>query len=211
MPSLRENRFNAQDTIENSVLSGITDSLQSKAYDKGTVRRNLKEYKVLKQYGRKGGMAGLKGMSDAAIEKKAVRAVLKDNGIKQQKLRTNVNRKQFNLPVLQKAQQKLKAGYDVRQGVGPAKGVNFGKPGLDVADIKNPKLRKATQHLAMVQRNRRIMSTNVWKGKGYDIQQGHIQGPTAQKKYQTGLRKMPTATATRGGSKGGKVQQVRRK
>lgn len=196
----RENRFTAGNPADVGY-SAIADKAEA---SKGKIRRNLKSFKNLKKYGKKGGLKALTGLSDKQIERKATRAVLADHNVQQKKLRTNVNRKKYSKPLLQRAQQKINQGYDITKGVGINKGANYGRPGPDVDQIRNQKLRAATKHLVTVQRNRRVMSTNIYKGKGYDIQQGHTQGPTPAKRYQTGLRKMssPTATLTRGRARG---------
>lgn len=183
----RESRFNAPSAVENSVLEGYGSAVRDDPVNKGLVRRNLRDYKSLRKFAKPGQLSRLRGKTDAQLEKMAVRAVIRKNDVQKRKLRTNVNRKQYGKPLLQRAQKKLNQGYDIRR---------LGQQGADVKDIANPRLRRATKHLSNIQRNRKIMSTKIMAGRGYDIRMGHEAGPTAKAKYQTGLRKMPSPTAT---------------
>lgn len=203
----RQNRFSSQGGAgyTSNVLSGYPGGAGKDALadpiDKAFVRRNLKPYKSLRQFSTKKGLGKLQGKTDVQLERMATKAVIQEAGVKKRKLRTNVNRKKYGKNVLNRAKGKIQEGYGVRK---------LGQPGLNANEIRNKKLRQATKHLIHVKRNRRVMSTNIWKGQGYDIKVGHIQGPKPWKKFRTGIRKMKSPTATlkskkqKGRSKGGK-------
>ena len=149
-------------------------------YDRAFIIRNLKPYESLSRYASAKGLRKLRGMKGnyQRIENIAARAVLKDAGVKRRGLRVQTDRDKFGRPLLQRAAGKLEQGYDIRR---------LGQTGADIMDIKRDRLRQATRHLSTVRRNRRIMSTDPYAGRGYDIRMGHQPGPRPDKRYRLGL------------------------
>jgi hypothetical protein len=174
----RQNRFS--DPESSGAAAGLDSSVGKALFSRGDIVRNIKPYAKygLKAYASSKGLRKLRGKDYQQFENMAARAVLKKYKVKKRKLDVNMDRSRFNKPLLQRASRKIAQGYDKRV---------LGQQGKDVKNIHNAKLRKATRHVIAIRRNRRIMSTNIMSGKGYDIQKGHIAGPRPLKKYRLGL------------------------
>src|SRR3990167_7660291 len=162
----RQSRYSTT-TESSDVPTGYADATKKDPLNAGFVVRNLKPYQALHQYASKKGLRKLRGMHYGQYERLAAKAVLQDAGVKKRKLDVTARGEGFRAPVLQRASQKLAQGYDKRV---------LGQTGLKIQDIQKKNLRQATKHLSTVRRNRRIMSTNIFAGKGYDIGVGHIPG-----------------------------------
>ena len=132
-----------------SVEQGLKDSAQSDL-NKKALKRNFKPYKVLRKKKLHKNIKKLKTWSDRRIENIAVRAVLKKHNVKQRKLNRKFNKDKYGAKRIARARRAVKA-----------------KP-----KSWKPKGR-AAQHVQKVIQNRRIMKTNIWKGKGYDIRKGY--------------------------------------
>ena len=145
---------------------GFDEAMRDDPLNKKFVQRNLKEYKTLRKFSKKGGLKKLRKMNYAQMERLATRAVLNKNNVKRRKLRTSLNKKKFKQRHLNIARRKIdKKGFDVRR---------LGQQGKDVDDIKWKQVRKAAKHIIQTRRNRAIMKTPIWSGKGIDIKRGHI-------------------------------------
>ena len=118
--------------------------------NKKAIRRNLKPYKVLRKKKLHKNLKKLKTWSDRRIENIAVRAVLKKHKVKRRKLNRKFNKRKYGARRIAKVKQRYKT-----------------KP-----KSWKPKGR-AAKHVQKVMQNRRIMKTNIWKGKGYDIRKGY--------------------------------------
>jgi len=174
---VRPNRFSGAET--SSVQSGLESGIGRSLFSRSDIVRNIKPYAKygLKQYASTKGLRKLRGKDYQQLENMAARAVLKKYKVKRRKLATGVDRSEFRKPLLKRAKLKLSQGYDRRL---------LGQQGKDVKDIPKVRLRQAAKRLITVRRNRRVMSTNIFRGKGYDIKMGHIAGPRPLKKYQPG-------------------------
>lgn len=136
------------------VEAGLRGSAQQDTLNKKYIARNIKPYKSLKKYGSVKGLKGLKNKNYAQLERMASIAVLRKSGVKRQKLRTSPNRSKFKPNQIKRARTALGANRAV-------------------GSIQNKKVRKAARHLTQVRRNRRVMKTNIFSGKGYDIWKGY--------------------------------------
>ena len=133
----------------------MRSTAQQDTLTKKYIARNIKPYKTLKAYSTVKGLKGLKGKDYSQLERMATIAVLKKSKVKRQKLRTTPDKKTFTGSQIKRARTALGSGTD---------------PGT----IRNTKIRKAARHLTQVRRNRRVMKTNIFAGKGYDIWKGYI-------------------------------------
>lgn len=152
---------------------GYDDVGRHDPLNKKFIRRNLREYRNLKKFGKKGGLKKLKNKNQTQLERLAVQAILKKNKVKRRKLNTKVNRKRHRKVHLRKAKAKLRAGYDIRK---------MGQTGKSIGSIKNRKVQKAARHLANIRRNRVINKTPILAGKGYDLKMGHMSLKRARRK-----------------------------
>lgn len=183
MDPVRQNRFSGAES--SGVQAGLDYGVGKALFSRGDIVRNIKPYAKygLKPYASAKGLRKLKGKDYQQLENMAARAVLKKYKVKQRKLDVHMDRSRFRRPLLQKAKRKLSQGYDRRV---------LGQQGKDIKDIQNAGLRRAAKHVVTIRRNRRIMSTNIFrqgpKGRGYDIKMGHTTGPRPLKKYRLGLR-----------------------
>jgi len=165
-PSIdRTRRFQASLSEPSGVEAGYRQATDKDPLNKNFVRRNLRSYKTLKRFGKRGGLDKLRTRNMARLEQLAVAAVLKKNKVKRRKLKTTRS-KRYGANQYKRARKKIREGYDIRYK-------RFGQQGLNVKDIKNKRIRKATTHLVNIRRNRRINKTKLWKGVGYDIRVGH--------------------------------------
>jgi len=149
---------------QSGVEQGYQD-VQNDPINKAFVRRNIKQYKTLKKYAKKGGLSKLANKNYAQLERMAARAVLKKNKVKRRKLRTKGVQAKYGAKVTNRARKKISQGYGVKDR-------KLGQIGKSVNQIKNKKVRRAAKMQVQVRRNRRIMKTKVMAGKGYDIKKG---------------------------------------
>ena len=125
--------------------------------DKKFIKRQLKP---LKKYGVPQQLSKLKGMSDAEMSRLAAKAILKKRGVGRKgglsvkPMNTTVNREKYNIPWAKSVAERKAAGKAV-----PQKALRKTKP--------------ARQHLMAIRRNRRVMNTKFWSGKGYDAYKGY--------------------------------------
>jgi len=148
----RAGRFS--DTGETSgVEAGMRSAAGGDTLTKKYIARNIKPYKSLKRFSTPKGLKGLKNKNFAQLERLAAIAVLKKNGVKRRKLRTTPDKNKYTGKQLGKAKAGISAGRAPR---------SFG----------NVKIRNAARHITQVRRNRRVMKTNIFSGKGYDIWKG---------------------------------------
>ena len=136
------------------VEAGLRSSAGQDTLTRKYIARNLKPYKSLSAYSTVKGLKKLKNKGFEQLERMAAIAVLKKSGIKRRKLRTSPDRSKFGGNQLGRARTALGGGK---------------KP----EDINNRKIREAARHLTQVRRNRRVMKTNIYSGKGYDIWKGY--------------------------------------
>lgn len=140
-----------------SVVTGYRESTAD-PINKKFIRRQLKP---LAKYGIPQSLSKLKGMTDAEMNRLATKAVLKKRGVgrkgglKVRSLNTTVNRDKYNVKWAKQVMEKKAAGGDVSKQA-----------------LK--KTKPARQHLMSVRRNRRVMNTKFWSGKGYDAYKGYI-------------------------------------
>ena len=140
-----------------SVVTGYRESTAD-PIDKKFIKRQLKP---LKKYGIPQQLSKLKGMSDAEMTRLATKAILKKRGVgrkgglKVRDLPTTVNQNKYNIKWAKNVQAKKAAGEDVSK-----KALKKTKP--------------ARMHLLAIRRNRRVMNTKFWSGKGYDAYKGYI-------------------------------------
>ena len=176
---IRTNRFSSGPE-QSSVEKGYQDITKS-PYDAAFLYRNLRPYKSLKRFASPAGLRKLKGMGGnySRYERLAATAVLKDAGVKRRKLDVTMGNEGFRKPLLKRAGAKVAQGYDIR---------TLGQTGKSVSDIQNKRLRQATKNVITIRRNRRVMSTNIFAGRGYDIQQNHITKSRTSQKYRLGYR-----------------------
>lgn len=173
-PYTRPGRF-ATDNYAPSFGSdfGFDEAMRDDPLNRKFVQRNLKEYKTLRGLTKKNGLKKLRKMNYAQMERMAARAVLTKNNVKRRKLATSLNRKKHNARAIRIARRKIdKKGFDVRR---------LGQQGPDVDDLKSKKVRAAAKHIIQIRRNRAIMKTPIWSGKGIDIKRGHITLQQAKK------------------------------
>lgn len=149
--------------------------------DRKYLRRNIKQYKTLKPYAKKGGFKKLRGKNAAQIERLAVKAVLQKNKVKRKKLNRRVNRKKYGTAATQKAKSLLSQGYGRRVLGQHAQGEQIKDIPLGTKKYGR-KVRRAMQHITKVRRNRAIMKTPLMMAKGYDLRMGHISLPQAKRR-----------------------------
>lgn len=150
-PSARSDRMDRfqSSASSSSVEQGLRDKTDPTDVTKKYIKRNLKPYKVLRKRKLHKKLGGLKRMNDGRLERLAVRAVLKKHHVKRRKLNRSISDK-YRPKQIRRAKRRLRA-----------------KP-----LTWKPKS-KAVKHVQRVKQNRRIMRTNIWKGKGYDIRKGY--------------------------------------
>ena len=145
------------------MRSGVKGDPLNKKY----IARNIKPYKSLKRFSTPKGLKGLKNKNYAQLERLAAIAVLKKAGVKKRKLKVKLTPKQFSASQVKRARAELKGrDPETMQDAPKRRGLN---------DIKNLKVRRAARHLTTVRRNRKVMKTNIYKGRGYDISKGHVK------------------------------------
>lgn len=128
--------------------------------DKKFVTRNLKPYKTLRKFTKKGGLKKLKGKNFAELEGMAAKAVLKKGKIKSKPLDATVNKAKFKKKVMRRAKRRLS---NIAQAYRPG----------STSVIKNKKVRRAANHLRQIRRNRRVNKTPVGSAAAYDIYKGY--------------------------------------
>ena len=164
MTDVRQNRFSQSSYAQSGIEAGYGDVNQDPLNNK-MIRTNIREYKTLKKFGKKGGLRKLANKNYAQLEKMAVRAVLKKNKVKRRKLKTKGVQAKYGARVTRIARKRISQGYSIRDR-------SLGQQGKSVSAIKNKKVRKAAKMQVRVRRNRRINRTKLMAGKGYDISKG---------------------------------------
>lgn len=161
----RENPFSSVSPAS-GVETGYEDAVRHDPLNKKFIARNLKPYKTLRKFSTPKGMKGLKNKNYAQLERMAVRAVLTKNKVKRRTLSNKLDRDRYSPRLLQRARQKTRAGYDIRDR-------SKGQLGKSTGMIQNKQVRKATKHLITIRRNRQINKTGLYQGLGYDIMKGY--------------------------------------
>jgi hypothetical protein len=153
---------------QSGIAAGLQESSTLDPFNKKFIRRNLKPYKGLKKFAKKGGLKGLRGKNTAQLESMAAKAVLKKNKVKSKPLSTKVRKGQgkgqFTGKQLRRARRHLK-----RQG--PENDFQAGSNKY----IKRKGVRRAANHLRQIRRNRRVNKTPVGSKRAYDIYKGYTR------------------------------------
>ena len=160
----REGRFSTAGEAS-GFAAGLGEASRLDPLNKKFIRRNLKPYKNLKKFSKKGGLRGLRGKSTAKLEQMAARAVLKKNKIKSKgplttKVKQGQGKGKHTGRSLRKARRKLRTTEE-----------SF-RPG-STSNITNKKVRRAANHLRQIRRNKRVNRTKVGSSKAYDIYKGY--------------------------------------
>lgn len=137
----REGRFGDLERGQ-GILTGFQDTTKD-PIDKKFIKRQLKPFK---KFGVPQNLSKLKGMTDTELERLAAKAVIKNRGVKVNKLRTNVNVQKFG-------KQNIIRGRKI---------IAKRKAGLTVNPKAAKRTRAARRHILNIRENRRIMKTPLF-------------------------------------------------
>ena len=144
----RTDRFQSS-AASSPVEQGMRASTDRTDITKKYIKRNLKPYKTLRKKKYHIRLKKLKNLSENRIEALAIKSVMKKHGIERRKLNRKFDDK-YKPKKIRRAKRRL------------ARKPLTWKPKS-----------KVVRHVQRVQQNRRIMRTNIWAGKGYDIRKGY--------------------------------------
>jgi hypothetical protein len=159
----RQNRF-TDPSQTSGVEAGFRDAVQNDTINKKFIRRNIRPYKTLRRFSKKGGLRKLRNKNMQQLESFAARAVLSKAKVKTKKLDTTVNRGKG------KGQHRPQSLRRARRIL--ARTPNAHAPGA-LPKIQNKRVRRATIHLRQIRRNRRVMKQPKYSAQAYDIWKGY--------------------------------------